>query len=113
MARGETLLSPRITRRLITELVARPEPSAPPSDLLEELTPREREVVGLVGLGLSNDDIAERLVVTRATAKTHVSRARVKLRAPDRATLVVFAYETGLVVPRAAPPVRQPLSLAS
>ena len=113
LARGEALLSPRLTRRLITELAARPERSAPRSDLLEELTAREREVVGLVALGLSNDEIAELLVVSRATAKTHVSRAMVKLHARDRAKLVVFAYETGLVVPGADPLVRQRLSLAS
>jgi DNA-binding NarL/FixJ family response regulator len=67
---------------------------------VDELTPREREVVGLVGLGLSNDEIAERLVVSPATAKTHVSRAMVKLHARDRARLVVFAYELGLAMPR-------------
>ena len=65
-----------------------------------ELTDREREVVTLVGEGLSNDDIAERLVVSVATAKTHVSRAMIKLGARDRAQLVVFAYESGLVRPR-------------
>ena len=70
------------------------------SVLLDDLTAREREVVALVALGLSNDAIAERLVVSRATAKTHVSRAMVKLDARDRAKLVVFAYEAGLVVAR-------------
>jgi len=103
LARGEALLSPGLTRRLIEELAARPEPSLPSSDLLDELTPREREVVALVALGLSNDQIAERLFVTPATAKTHVSRAMVKLHARDRAQVVVFAYETGLVMPRAEP----------
>jgi DNA-binding NarL/FixJ family response regulator len=68
---------------------------------IEELTARERQVVSLVGLGFSNDEIAKRLVVSPATAKTHVSRAMVKLHAHDRAKLVVFAYEAGLVVPRA------------
>jgi DNA-binding NarL/FixJ family response regulator len=67
---------------------------------VDELTPREREVVALVGLGLSNDEIAARLVVSPATARTHVSRAMVKLHARDRARLVVFAYEVGLVIPR-------------
>jgi DNA-binding NarL/FixJ family response regulator len=100
LARGETLLSPILTRRLIAELASRPEPSLPSPALLEELTPREREVVALVGHGLSNDEIAERLVVSPATAKTHVSRAMVKLDAHDRAKLVVFAYEAGLVAPR-------------
>jgi DNA-binding NarL/FixJ family response regulator len=100
LARGEALLSPILTRRLISELAARPEPSLPSPELLDELTPREREVVALVGHGLSNDEIAERLVVSPATAKTHVSRAMVKLHAHDRAKLVVCAYECGLVAPR-------------
>ncbi|QMU70880.1 response regulator transcription factor [Streptacidiphilus sp. P02-A3a] len=95
---GDGLLSPGVTRRLIAEFAARskePEPSAP----LERLTDREREVVALVGLGLSNDEIAGRLVVSPLTAKTHVSRAMVKLGARDRAQLVVLAYESGLVRP--------------
>jgi DNA-binding NarL/FixJ family response regulator len=100
LARGEALLSPGLTRRLMAEFVSRPEPQRPRSALLDELTPREREVVGLVAMGLSNLQIAERLVITPATAKTHVSRAMVKLHARDRAQLVVFAYETGLVLPR-------------
>jgi DNA-binding NarL/FixJ family response regulator len=100
LARGDALLSPTLTRRVIAELASRPEPAAPSPDLLAELTAREREVVALVGYGLDNDEIAERLVATRATAKTHVSRAMVKLNAHDRAKLVVFAYETGLVRPR-------------
>jgi DNA-binding NarL/FixJ family response regulator len=115
LARGDALISPGLTRPLIAELASRPEPACPSSALLDELTPREREVVALVALGLSNDDIAERLVVARATAKTHVSRAMVKLHARDRAKLVVFAYESGLVVPRAEAPVPadRPLSLAT
>jgi DNA-binding NarL/FixJ family response regulator len=100
LARGEALLSPGLTRRVIDELTARAEPVSPRPGLVDELTPREREVVGLVGLGLTNDEIAERLVVSPATAKTHVSRAMVKLHARDRARLVVFAYEAGLVMPR-------------
>ena len=100
LARGEALVSPRLTRRLIAELASRPEPVSPSPGLLDELTAREREVVALVGHGLGNDEIAERLVVTHATAKTHVSRAMVKLNAHNRAALVVFAYETGLVRPR-------------
>ena len=100
LARGDPLLSPRLARRLIAELASRPEPSSPNPDLIDELTAREREVVTLVALGLSNDEIAERLVVSPATAKTHVSRSMVKLHAHDRAKLVVFAYEAGLVVPR-------------
>jgi DNA-binding NarL/FixJ family response regulator len=115
LARGEALLSPTMARRLIAELAARPEPHLPDSDLVSELTAREREVVALVGLGLSNDEIAERLVVTPATAKTHVSRAMVKLHARNRAQLVVFAYETGLVLPRveAAPSYDRCAALAS
>lgn len=101
LARGEALLSPSITRRLIAELASRPEPAYPRPDLLEELTARECEVVALVGHGLDNAEIAQRLVITLATAKTHVSRAMVKLGAHDRANLVTFAYETGLVRPHA------------
>ena len=110
-ARGEAQLAPSLARRVITELAARPEPECPSSDLLDELTAREREVVSLVALGLSNEEIAERLVVSPATAKTHVSRAMVKLNAHDRAKLVVFAYEAGLVVPRT--PAARSLSLAA
>jgi DNA-binding NarL/FixJ family response regulator len=113
LARGDAQLSPSLTRRLLSELAARPEPSAPDSALLEELTAREREVVVLVALGLSNDEIAERLVVSRTTAKTHVSRVMLKLGARTRAKLVVFGYETGLVVPRTVVPAGQPLTLAS
>ena len=100
LARGDALVPPSLTRRLLAELASRPEPASPRLDLLDELTAREREVVALVGHGLGNEEIAERLVVSCATAKTHVSRAMVKLNAHDRAKLVVFAYETGLVRPR-------------
>jgi DNA-binding NarL/FixJ family response regulator len=96
--RGDAVLSPGLTRRLIAELLSRPEPSLPSGKLLAGLTSREREVVALVALGLSNDEIAEQLVVSAATARTHVSRAMVKLRARDRAQLVVFAYESRLLV---------------
>ena len=96
VADGEALLSPGITRTLISEFVAHPA-SEVCAEEVGRLTPREREVVTLVGHGLSNAQIAERLVVSPTTAKTHVSRAMVKLRARDRAQLVVFAYETGLV----------------
>jgi DNA-binding NarL/FixJ family response regulator len=102
LARGQALLSPRLTRRLITELASRPEADRPGSPLVEELTAREREVVVLVALGLTNVQIAERLVISPATAKTHVSRVMVKLHARSRAQLVVFAYETGLALPRPA-----------
>jgi DNA-binding NarL/FixJ family response regulator len=100
VAAGEALLSPGVTRRLIGEFAARskaPAASAGPS--LDVLTEREREVLTLVGMGLSNDEIARRLVVSPLTAKTHVSRTMVKLAARDRAQLVVLAYESGLVRP--------------
>ena len=95
---GDALLSPRITRRLIEEFASRAkDPAALPD--LARLTDREREVVALVAEGLTNDEIAGRLVMSGATAKTHVSRAMIKVGARDRAQLVVFAYETGLVRP--------------
>jgi DNA-binding NarL/FixJ family response regulator len=99
VAQGEALLSPSVTRRLIREFVAQPGRHRPPPELLEQLTKREREVMALVAQGLSNQEIAERLVISTATAKTHVSRAMIKLHAHDRAQLVVLAYETGLVRP--------------
>ena len=101
VARGDALLSPRLTSRLIADFASRPEPKRPSDELLEVLTAREREVVAMVAMGLSNAEIAKELVVSPATARTHVSRAMVKLRARDRAQLVVFAYESGLV-PRPA-----------
>jgi DNA-binding NarL/FixJ family response regulator len=99
VASGEALLSPRATRRLITEIAAQPDPQRPSPEQLDELTAREREVMALVAAGLSNQEIAERLVVTLATARTHVSRALRKVDARDRAQLVALAYETGLVQP--------------
>jgi DNA-binding NarL/FixJ family response regulator len=97
IARGDSLLSPSITRRLIADIAARPAaPTASPADL-SDLTDREREVLTLVGGGLSNDEIAGRLFLSPLTAKTHVSRIMSKLGARDRAQLVVTAYETGLV----------------
>ena len=96
---GDALLSPAVTRRLISEFVARP-PDAVAAAGMESLTNREREVVALVAHGLSNDEIAEAMVLSPATAKTHVSRAMIKLGARDRAQLVVFAYQTGLVTAR-------------
>ncbi|WP_405059779.1 response regulator transcription factor [Kribbella sp. NBC_01505] len=98
VARGDALLSPGVTRRLVSEFASRSrQPHA--SKELDVLTEREREIVALVGEGLSNDEIAERLVLSPATAKTHVSRAMIKLGARDRAQLVVVAYQTGLVRP--------------
>ena len=98
VAAGDALLSPGVTRRLIAEFAGRARTPAPPRRL-DALTEREREVMALVGAGLSNEEIATRLFVSPATAKTHVSRAMVKLGARDRAQLVVFAYEAGLVRP--------------
>jgi DNA-binding NarL/FixJ family response regulator len=98
VAAGDALLSPRVTRRLIAEFAGRAKAPAPPRQL-DQLTDREREVMALVGAGLSNEEIAAQLFVSPATAKTHVSRAMVKLGARDRAQLVVFAYEAGLVRP--------------
>jgi DNA-binding NarL/FixJ family response regulator len=98
VAAGEALLSPGVTRRLIGEFARRARPGRSMREL-DRLTGREREIVALVAEGLSNDEIAARLVVSPATAKTHVSRAMVKLAARDRAQLVVLAYETGLVRP--------------
>jgi DNA-binding NarL/FixJ family response regulator len=98
VADGEALLSPSVTRTLIAEFAARAK-QPPSSAVLDELTDREREVMALAAGGLSNEQIAERLVVSVATAKTHVSRAMVKLGVRDRAQLVVLAYETGLVRP--------------
>ena len=100
VAGGDALLSPGVTRRLIGEFATRSRATAAPAaDRLGGLTEREREIVGLVGEGLSNDEIATRLFVSPATAKTHVSRAMVKLHVRDRAQLVVLAYESGLVTP--------------
>jgi DNA-binding NarL/FixJ family response regulator len=99
VAGGEALLSPSVTKQLIAEFATR---AKEPVDAagIEELTDREREVLALVAEGLSNNEIAGRLFVSPATAKTHVSRAMGKLRARDRAQLVVIAYESGLVRPR-------------
>jgi DNA-binding NarL/FixJ family response regulator len=100
VAVGEAALSPSVVRRLMLELASQPDPGLPGPEQLDELTAREREVMALVATGLSNDQIAEQLVVSPATAKTHVSRALMKLQARDRAQLVVLAYETGLVAPK-------------
>ncbi|MFG1919017.1 response regulator [Micromonospora sp. NPDC048898] len=97
-ARGDALLAPAITRKLINRYVSQP-PQLDPGLALTVLTNREREAVTLVARGLSNDQIANRLVISPATAKTHVNRAMAKLRARDRAQLVIIAYEAGLVTP--------------
>jgi DNA-binding NarL/FixJ family response regulator len=98
VAQGDALLSPSVTRQLIDEFAARAREPVP-TTRLKLLTDREREIVQLVAAGLSNDEIAARIFITPATARTHVSRALMKLHARDRAQLVVLAYETGLVRP--------------
>jgi len=98
VAEGDALLSPSVTRRLVSEFASRAKgPESAPG--LDVLTDREREVMSLVAEGLTNEEIAQRLIVSPATAKTHVSRTMIKLNARDRAQLVVFAYESGLVRP--------------
>ena len=96
LARGEAVLSPRVIG-----LASRPQPAAPAPGVLGRLTAREREVVALVALGLSNSEIADRLVISAVSAKTHVTRAMVKLRARDGEKLVVLAHAGGLVLPGA------------
>jgi DNA-binding NarL/FixJ family response regulator len=103
VADGDALLSPSVTRRLITRYLATPERDAAPPQQLDALTDREREIMALVANGLSNDQIAELLTISPATAKTHVSRAMLKLGARDRAQLVVLAYQTGLVLAEGIP----------
>ncbi|GGT81238.1 response regulator [Streptomyces coeruleorubidus] len=98
-ARGDALLAPSITRKLINRYVTQPLPTVAGTGL-DELTAREREAVALVAQGLSNDQIADRMVISPLTAKTHINRAMTKLHARDRAQLVVLAYESGLVTPR-------------
>ncbi|MFE3143901.1 response regulator [Streptomyces scopuliridis] len=101
-ARGDALLSPSITRKLINRYVTLPLRTGAERGL-EELTNREREAVALVAQGLSNDQIADRMVISPLTAKTHINRAMAKLHARDRAQLVVLAYESGLATPRNHP----------
>ena len=98
-ARGDALLAPSITRKLIDRYVRQP-PQPDAGTVLRQLTNREREAVALVAQGLSNDQIADTMMITPMTAKTHINRAMTKLRARDRAQLVVLAYESGLVAPR-------------
>ncbi|MEU5986227.1 MULTISPECIES: response regulator transcription factor [unclassified Streptomyces] len=98
VARGDALIAPAVTRRLIAEFAGRTR-QPDPSPRLNALTEREREVMGLVGAGLSNDEIARRLVLSPATAKTHVSRIMTKLDVRDRAQLVILAYESGMITP--------------
>ena len=100
VAGGDALLSPSITRHLIEEFVRRPQPGVPVPATLDALTGREVEVLELVARGLSNAEIAQRLYVSPATAKTHVARLLMKLDARDRAQLIIVAYESGLVTPQ-------------
>ncbi|SDX36328.1 DNA-binding response regulator, NarL/FixJ family, contains REC and HTH domains [Amycolatopsis xylanica] len=100
VADGDSLLAPTVTRRLIAEFVGRPENRQIDTSAVREITDREREVLALVAGGLSNDEIANQLVISAATARTHVSRIMTKIGARDRAQLVVLAYESGLVTPR-------------
>ncbi len=99
VAGGEALLAPTVTRRLIAEFLTRPDQRRLDTSVLRELTEREREVLALVAAGMSNDEIAAQLVISPATARTHVSRILTKVHARDRAQLVVLAYESGLVTP--------------
>ncbi|MEU3750010.1 MULTISPECIES: response regulator [Streptomyces] len=100
VAAGDALIAPSVTRRLIEEFAARPEPAAtPPHGAIEGITEREREVLTLIGRGLSNHEIADRLSISPATAKAHVGRLFTKLTARDRVQLVITAYELGLVSP--------------
>jgi DNA-binding NarL/FixJ family response regulator len=99
VAGGDALLSPSVTRRVVSQLAHRPPPATDAKLRLAVLTAREVEVVLLVAAGLSNDQIAERLVISPMTAKTHIGRAITKLAVRDRVQLVITAYETGLVVP--------------
>jgi DNA-binding NarL/FixJ family response regulator len=100
VAAGEALLAPTVTRRLISEFARRPQPGQLPLPELDAVTSREREVLTLIGCGLTNQEIAERLHISLATARTHVGHLLTKLMARDRAQLVITAYETGLVTPR-------------
>jgi DNA-binding NarL/FixJ family response regulator len=105
IAAGDALLAPAVTRRLISDFTRLlPPPDAPPAAVLAELTPRETQVLRLIAAGLSNPEIAARLVVTEETVKTHVSRILSKLGLRDRTQAVVTAYETGLVVPHSREP---------
>jgi DNA-binding NarL/FixJ family response regulator len=103
VSEGDALLAPSVTRRLIAEFARQPVRAHADEAALSALTEREREVVALVARGLSNQEIAEELYISPATAKTHVSRAMLKLAARDRAQLVVLAFESGLVTPGSEP----------
>jgi DNA-binding NarL/FixJ family response regulator len=106
LARGDALLAPAVTRRIIEAFVAQPEPPEMPD--LDELSPREVEVLRLLATGSTNAQIADALVVSDATVKTHVSNILTKLRLRDRIHAVIYAYESGVVRPGANPPARRP-----
>ncbi|MET7425654.1 response regulator transcription factor [Dactylosporangium sp. NPDC005555] len=99
VAAGDSLLSPAATTALIERFLTTPDPVVAAGSRLDELTAREQELTALAGSGLSNEEIGRRLSISAATAKTHINRAMAKIGARDRAQLVVFAYETGLVTP--------------
>jgi DNA-binding NarL/FixJ family response regulator len=103
IASGDALLSPGLTRRLIGEFARQPAPTTVAASSLDEITGREREILRLIGLGLSNAEITDRLYVSMSTTKTHVGRLLMKLGARDRAHLVIAAYEAGLVGPLSPP----------
>jgi DNA-binding NarL/FixJ family response regulator len=103
VAAGDSLLSPSVTRTVIDRMARQPTPEIGPSRLLDDLTPREREVLVLLARGLSNSEIAAELVIEESTVKTHVKRILMKLRLRDRIQAVVFAYESGLVQPGPKP----------
>lgn len=103
VASGDSLLSPSVTRTVITQLARQPTPQIGPNRLLENLTPREREVLELVARGRSNREIASELVIEESTVKTHVKRILMKLRLRDRVQAVIFAYESGITQPGPKP----------
>jgi len=104
IAAGDSLLSPSVTRRVVERMAGQPAPDIGTSSRLEELTPREREVLELIARGLSNSEIAAEFVIEESTVKTHVKRILMKLRLRDRIQAVIFAYESGLTRPGSAPP---------
>lgn len=103
LAAGDSLLSPSVTRRVIERMTEQPVPDSSAKELLERLTPREREVLELISGGLSNAEIAATFVIEESTVKTHVKRILMKLRLRDRVQAVIFAYESGLTRPGATP----------
>jgi DNA-binding NarL/FixJ family response regulator len=103
LAAGDSLLSPSVTRRVIERMTEQPVPDTSAKELLERLTPREREVLELIAGGLSNGEIAATFVIEESTVKTHIKRILMKLRLRDRVQAVIFAYESGLTAPGATP----------